>query len=81
MPIQTVADVTPVQGRDVIPGDRLWTEHGWSAQITHFVTPPPGSFAARYFGEGTRIPFHGAQPLKQPLAPGALVAVKTRQVA
>ncbi|MFV2172261.1 hypothetical protein ACFHW2_12250 [Actinomadura sp. LOL_016] len=74
-----VTDVAPVRGADVIPGDRLYTDHGWSRPITHFVTPPAGSFAATFFGEGVRIPFADDQPIFWPIASGATVAIKARR--
>ncbi|MFE9099923.1 hypothetical protein [Actinomadura geliboluensis] len=82
METRTVSDITPVKGSQVIPGDRLWTGTGFTAEITHFVTPPADSFACAMFGgEGVRIPFHGAQPIMWPIAPTRPVAIKTREVA
>ena len=78
MKIETVADVTPVRGADVIQGDRLWTGNGFTAEITHFDTPPPGSFACAIWGEGVRVPFHGDQPIMWPIDPAAPTAIKTR---
>ncbi|NEA21542.1 hypothetical protein [Actinomadura bangladeshensis] len=81
MKTQTAADVTPVMGADVIPGDRLWTGTGFTAEITHFVTPPAQSFACATWGQGVRIPFHGTQPIMWPIAPARLVGIKTRKAA
>ncbi|MFD0855925.1 hypothetical protein ACFQ07_27045 [Actinomadura adrarensis] len=79
MSIITVTDVAPTFGEDVIAGDRILTAHGWSPVITHFVTPPPDSFAVRFYGEGVRIPFHWSQPIARPLAPNHPVAVQVRK--
>ncbi|WP_141576203.1 hypothetical protein [Actinomadura sp. WMMA1423] len=81
MTVQTVTDITPVQGADVIQGDRLWTGNGFTAEITHFITPPPQSFACAMWGPGVRIPFHGNQPIMWPIAPATPTAIKTREAA
>lgn len=79
MTVQTLTDVVTVKGSDIVPGDRLHTRHGFSAEITHFDTPPAGSFACEMFGgPGVRIPFHGEQPIMWPIAPAAKVDIKKR---
>ncbi|MEU5884611.1 hypothetical protein [Spirillospora sp. NPDC047279] len=52
----------PVEGRDVQLGDLLFDSAGIPCRITRF--DPVHGLLREYFGEGTRVAYHRARPIR-----------------